>query len=69
MNELVISIEQMAYNGVGYQIAQTTNGRYIATVRVPGIKRFINMAAESREEAISLVHVFIDATYPKENNE
>ncbi len=69
MTELVISIEQMAHNGVGFQIAQTTNGRYIATVRLWGLKRFINMAAESREEAISLAHVFIDATYPKENDE
>jgi len=69
MNELAISIERMAYNGVEYQIAQTTNGRYIATVRVPGIKRFINMSAESREEAISLACVYIDAFYSKENDE
>lgn len=69
MTELVIRIERMEFNGVGYQIAQTTNGRYIATVRLWGLKRFINMAAESREEANSLAHVFIDATYPKENNE
>ena len=66
MTELAISIERMAHNGVGYQIAQTTNGRYIATVRVPGIKRFINMAAATQEEAISLIAALHDAGYMRE---
>lgn len=68
-DEIVIGIERLTHGDTSYQIAQTSAGRWVATVKDWDVGLYINMIASSRDSAIQLANRFIDTPESEEENE